>query len=571
MLAAVPWIIDSTASSLTLAIPDQNVVLDGTNVLVAVRNQSGGNAGPWNVGNTAAISGTIQTEYVDGSSIQFLAGQTGILGVNSGSYRPDPASFDGTTFTTTNTAPGVFGARVRATVSVFGFPVTQDAGFVSFYNTSYEIASGSLPITAGNFPVNTTEIGIAQSQVAIDGLSIPIVGQPVADQILSILDTVAINAAATGTITTTGTYTRRLTAPISLALSIPIDEDPSHNLVATATGTVVADATLPPSSIVGRHLFYNQSGTASPLRYDGNNAAINANDDLAIATDKVAYLPGSGPSTFANVSSYTKGINGVMIDIAGAHGTITAADFIFRVGNNNTPNSWTAAPAPNSISVRAGAGVSGADRVVLTWTNGAITKQWLEVVVLANANTNLSPLAGYPTGQADVFFFGNALGDSGSGDTSTQANVNATDELAARNNPQSVFNNIPITNLFDYNRDAQVNSTDALVARNNPTSIGNVTRFITVANPPAAPQASPADDNGAVASALSAPSADAALRSAAPRRWLVEAHRRLESIDLPPIHARCQFAEPFEAMGRRFLSALDQLFEDLDGQNEWLG
>jgi hypothetical protein len=126
---------------------------------------------------------------------------------------------------------------------------------------------------------------------------------------------------------------------------------------------------------------------------------------------------------------------------------------------------------------------------VLTWANGAITKQWLEVVVLANANTNLSPLAGYPTGQADVFFFGNALGDSGSGDTSTQANVNATDELAARNNPQSVFNNIPITNLFDYNRDAQVNSTDALVARNNPTSIGNVTRFITVANPPAAPQA----------------------------------------------------------------------------------
>lgn len=67
---------------------------------------------------------------------------------------------------------------------------------------------------------------------------------------------------------------------------------------------------------------------------------------------------------------------------------------------------------------------------MLTWTNGAITKQWLEVVVLANANTNLSPLAGYPTGQADVFFFGNALGDSGSGDTSTQANVNATDELA---------------------------------------------------------------------------------------------------------------------------------------------
>jgi len=263
------------------------------------------------------------------------------------------------------------------------------------------------------------------------------------------------------------------------------------------------------STVVGRHLFYNQSGTSAPLRYDGNNAAINANDDLAIATNKSAYLPGSGPATFANVSSYTKGINGIMIDIAGAHGTITASDFIFRVGNNNTPNSWVAGPAPSSISVRAGAGVSGSDRVTLTWANGTITKKWLEVVVLANANTGLAQKAGYPVRQGDVFFFGSAPGDTGAGNTATQANVSVTDELGARNNPASLFSNVPITNLYDFNRDAQVNSTDALVARNNPTSIGNVTRFITVANPPTAPEASPASDEGGVASALAMPSGDA--------------------------------------------------------------
>ena len=86
-------------------------------------------------------------------------------------------------------------------------------------------------------------------------------------------------------------------------------------------------------------MFYNQSGTST--RYDHNDLAINSFDDLAIATDKTAYLWEDVPaSTFANVSSYTKGINGVMLDLAGAHGSISAADFVFRVGNNNSPSTW---------------------------------------------------------------------------------------------------------------------------------------------------------------------------------------------------------------------------------------
>ena len=95
------------------------------------------------------------------------------------------------------------------------------------------------------------------------------------------------------------------------------------------------------SVVADRHLFYNESGTGgATVRYDGNDAAINSLDDNAIATDKTAYLPGAGPATFANVSSYTKGINGVMIDLAGAHGSISASDFEFRVGNNNSPSTW---------------------------------------------------------------------------------------------------------------------------------------------------------------------------------------------------------------------------------------
>src|SRR5205085_2665199 len=45
-----------------------------------------------------------------------------------------------------------------------------------------------------------------------------------------------------------------------------------------------------PATVAGRFVFYNQS------KFDGNNAAANASDDAAIATDKIALLPG-GTST----------------------------------------------------------------------------------------------------------------------------------------------------------------------------------------------------------------------------------------------------------------------------------
>jgi hypothetical protein len=252
------------------------------------------------------------------------------------------------------------------------------------------------------------------------------------------------------------------------------------------------------SSIVGRKLFYNQSGTASPSRYDGNNAAINSLDDRAIATDKVAYIPGTGAATFANVSSYTKGINGIMIDIAGTHGTITAADFTFRVGNNNAPNSWAAAPAPSGFSVRAGAGTGGSDRVEITWANGAIAKKWLEVIVKANANTGLSQLSGAAAGIGDVFMWGSAPGDAGpaatgSDDTATNATVGAPDELEVRKHYATALTNVPITSIRDMNRDAIIDGNDELFVRNNNTTVTTVTKYLNVTLASASPEGDIAD------------------------------------------------------------------------------
>jgi len=292
----------------------------------------------------------------------------------------------------------------------------------------------------------------------------------------------------------------------------------SDQLLARNNFTTLADVTRfinvdasSGSAVVGRRLFYEGSS-----RYDVTNGQFPGfSNDNAIATDKVALLPGTGPATFANLSSYSLGITGIMVDLSpgGAHAAISATDFVFKVGNNNTPSSWLAAPVPLSINVRSGAGIGGSDRVEIFWAAGAIRNTWIEVTVRPTAATGLVV--------SDLFYFGNAVGDTGQGDTSTQATVNATDVIAVRNNPQSVFNNIPISSIYDFNRDGQVNITDQLIARNNPTTVANVVRYLNITNPPAAPEADSATvESAATGLAIEGESARDALRTPTPR-WLI--------------------------------------------------
>ena len=221
--------------------------------------------------------------------------------------------------------------------------------------------------------------------------------------------------------------------------------------------------------VVDRHVFYNNSA------FDGNSAAINSADDSAIATDKTALLPGQ-TATLANYTSYSRGINGLMVDIAGLPTDhLTAADFEFRVGNSNTPTAWTTAAAPTSISVRLGAGVSGSARVEIIWPDGAIQKEWLQVTVKATPNTGLTT--------ADVFYFGNAVGETGN--AAGDAIVDTIDSQGAQNHP---LNPAPISSVYDFNRDALVNATDTTLATNNATTAGTALKLIAT---PAAVDAPP--------------------------------------------------------------------------------
>ena len=218
-----------------------------------------------------------------------------------------------------------------------------------------------------------------------------------------------------------------------------------------------------PAAVEGRFLFYNRSA------WDGNDPAANASDDAAIAPDKTPLMPG-GTAAFANYSSYTRGINGIMIDISNLAdaGALSASDFVFKVGNDNTPSGWAITPAPESISVRAGAGVGGSDRVTIIWTDGAIKKQWLQIEILATANTGLS--------EADKFYFGNAIGESGN--SLVNAQVNSSDENAARIHPHTFLNPAPIDSPYDFNRDQRVNSSDENFARINNTTFLTALKLI---------------------------------------------------------------------------------------------
>ncbi|MCX7426757.1 MAG: cadherin-like domain-containing protein, partial [Planctomycetia bacterium] len=237
----------------------------------------------------------------------------------------------------------------------------------------------------------------------------------------------------------------------------------------------------PGPTVAGRHVFYNNSAFDDP----GHGGT----DDDAVALDKTALLPGD-TATPANYTSYSRGLNGIMVDVALPTGTITAADFQFKVGNNNDPEHWALLAATPTVSVRPGEGDFGSDRVTIIFPDGAIRKQWLQVTVLAPGNTGLAA--------PDVFYFGNAIGESG--DSLQHALVNATDALAARDNQHSPLNPAAITDAVDFNRDRLVNLTDMELVRLNATSPLTALRLI------ATPEA-PAVEGSAVMAGEAAPTA----------------------------------------------------------------
>jgi hypothetical protein len=194
------------------------------------------------------------------------------------------------------------------------------------------------------------------------------------------------------------------------------DSTEEGNNVAKFEGGVFlgADRT---TKVVGRHVFYDNSA------FDGytpgpNHDPEGDSDDNAIAPDKFALLPGQ-KATFRNVTSYDKGINGIMIDVFNPN---YPKDFRYPGNELGTPDveqdltfekstpGWTWVELeygdyPTAAVRMLGEGVV---RTTLTWIGGAepVTEGWLRVTIKADASQNF-----YNLGHPDVFYFGNLPGD----------------------------------------------------------------------------------------------------------------------------------------------------------------
>ncbi len=219
--------------------------------------------------------------------------------------------------------------------------------------------------------------------------------------------------------------------------------------------TTELSVTPPRPTVAGRFVYYNGS------------AFDDENDANSIAVDRQVLLPG-GTATAANYSSYSKGINGVMVDLTNLDTTLNANDFDFRIGNNSDPSTWQAAPEPQFVNTFTGAGTGGSTRVEIVWSDGAIANQWLQLTVKADGATQLAA--------PDVFYFGNAIGESGN--SANDANVNSSDILGARGHASA--GPVSITNAWDYNRDRVVDGLDVTIAQQHVTSGSAALLLITV-------------------------------------------------------------------------------------------
>jgi len=256
--------------------------------------------------------------------------------------------------------------------------------------------SGELAIT------NTADDSLTSARVAIGGflagdvLSADTAGTSITASfaagvlVLTGADSVEHYRQVLASVRFDSTASRALGSKILLAVSV--SDGAQAGPPATATLTVYQSGA---AWVAGRWLFYDNS------RWDNSTFGPSTLDDAAIAPDKTPLLPGQD-SSFANISSSTRGLNGFMIDVGGQHGPLSIDDFKLTVGNTADVDSWTAAPTA-WITIRPGAGVNGSDRIEFRFEHMAISNQWLRVEMVASANTGLT--------NNDVFYFGSLPGD----------------------------------------------------------------------------------------------------------------------------------------------------------------
>jgi hypothetical protein len=213
--------------------------------------------------------------------------------------------------------------------------------------------------------------------------------------------------------------------------------------------------------------------------YHRGSSFANQSVQAALDTSKVIAKSGATAQTlsYANLINTTRGINGLVFDVAGlAASSLTAADFGFRMSptgayneSENAPSSWAAAPEPTLIDVTPGTSTTPA-RVRLEWANNAIANRWLQIRLLANANTGLvSP---------EVYYVGHLYGEVNAASGGGVFTVTTADVTAIR---PFVGGQASVSSIYDLDKNGVVSTADITSMR--PRVGLNSLRVITI--PPA--------------------------------------------------------------------------------------
>ncbi len=225
---------------------------------------------------------------------------------------------------------------------------------------------------------------------------------------------------------------------------------------ATATNVSVTGETRN-ASIAGRQVFYNN---ASGFGTSGANNSPTVNPINAIDPTKTALLPGQTTTT-ANYTNYSRGLNGIIVDLATANtlAAIDAASFQFATWSgfvDAIPNFLTINPVAIVSSFATG-GVDGSGRVKIVLPDNVVQNAWLRITVLANAATGLAA--------NDVFYFGNARFDVTpiAPFPSQQITINVLDTNSVRANQGATA--VLVSNIFDVDRSGSVNVLDTNATR----------------------------------------------------------------------------------------------------------
>ncbi len=453
---------------------------------------------------TGTFSGIAEGGKVNSSSIKY---QVSYVGGNGNDVTLKRVADAGTPVLDLNGIPTPAGTGYTSTWTSGPVAIT-DTGAASLVDPDAEDTITQMTATITNFHTNDVLAATMPSSLSM----------------------ISVSYNPTGVLTLSGTTTQaNYQAALRLLTydntgagpggNVSIDIKADDGMLGSGLGSAaLATVTVGGSSVIptgGRLLFYNQS------TWDGGVDTVTTSDDAAIATDKTAYIANGTSASSTALSSFNRGINGVMVDLlgGGSHTAINASDFIFKTGNDNTPSGWATASAPVLITVRTGAGVSSSDRVEILWGANAVKKAWLEVEVLNTAHTGLAA--------TDVFYWGNMVGDS---------NLNfATSGADSSNVLANPTGAASISNTRDHNRSKVVNGTDSSLALANVANIVRINLSAGSMSPVgggdgggigAGPAASSAGDSG-IASGLSATAATASSPVHVPA-WVLDRLRKLD-------------------------------------------